>query len=234
MMIKIHGCEDHMQEQKNGIQAVIFDLDGLLIDSEKMYYQAFASLARKYGENFPLEEYASGFSGHSLKENIQALINRYTLPVTTEEAHTAVTEYLRDSDLGTIMLKPGAEELILFLKEKRIKVCLATSGNEKRARDILRMRGLESVFDSMVFREDIRKGKPEPEIFLKACEKADVPAQDCLVLEDSEAGILAAVNAGMKVICIPDLRYPGEEYAQKTWMILRDLDEVRKLLEEIQ
>ncbi|MBQ6223220.1 MAG: HAD family phosphatase [Solobacterium sp.] len=219
-------------KKNNTFQAIIFDMDGLLIDSEKMYYQTFAALAEKYGAEFTLEEYTAGFSGRSLKENIQGLIDMFTLPVTLDEAYVIVTDYLSNYDLRTIMLKPGARELIRYLKHNQVKVCLATSGNEKRARTILRIHGLETMFDAMAFKEDISNGKPAPDIFLKVCEKGGLSARDCLVLEDSEAGILAAERAGMKVICIPDLKYPGEEYAGIAWRILPDLYAVKELLEE--
>ena len=221
-----------MQEINNKFQAVIFDLDGLLIDSEKMYYQVFAALVRMYGKYFTLEEYTAEYSGRSLKENIQGLIDQFILPVTLEEAYGIITEYLLNYDLRTIQLKPGARELIQYLRQNQVNVYLATSGNENRARTILKNHGLEEIFDVMVFKEDIQNGKPAPDIFLKASVKGGVPAQDCLVLEDSEAGILAAARAGMKVICVPDLKYPGEEYKQMTWRVLPDLYAVRKLLEE--
>ena len=99
-----------------------------------------------------------------------------------------------------------------------------------RSRDrvdtILAQAHITQYFDDSICGDEVTHGKPHPEVFLKSCEKLGVKTDEAIVLEDSEAGIQAASSAGIKVICIPDMKYPTEEYASKTYKILDSLDEV--------
>ena len=103
---------------------------------------------------------------------------------------------------------------------------MATSSTKDRAISILKGHDILSYFDEFVFSEDVTLSKPNPEVFLKACEKINVSTNEAIVLEDSEAGIQAAHNAHISVICIPDMKYPDEDYANKTTCILDSLHQV--------
>ena len=109
-------------------------------------------------------------------------------------------------------------------------VVLATSSKRDRAVDILTRLGVVQYFDDMVFGTEIERGKPYPDIFLKAAEKAHAAPADCLVLEDSEAGIRAAHAAGIDVICVPDMKTPAAEFQQMTAAVLKSLDDVQAWL----
>ena len=106
-------------------------------------------------------------------------------------------------------------------------VVLATSSVRERAVEVLTRLGVVQYFDDMVFGTEIERGKPWPDIFLKAAEKAHAAPADCLVLEDSEAGIQAAHAAGIDVLCVPDMKMPAESYQQMTAAMLKSLDEVK-------
>ena len=108
-------------------------------------------------------------------------------------------------------------------------VVLATSSVRERAVEVLTRLGVVQYFDDMVFGTEIERGKPWPDIFLKAAEKAHAAPADCLVLEDSEAGIQAAHAAGIDVLCVPDMKMPAESYQQMTAAMLKSLDEVKGL-----
>ena len=116
--------------------------------------------------------------------------------------------------LPTVRLKPGGAALLAWLKARGVTVVLATSSKRDRAVDILTRLGVVQYFDDMVFGTEIERGKPYPDIFLKAAEKAHAAPADCLVLEDSEAGIQAAHAAGIDVICVPDMKTPAAEFQQ--------------------
>ena len=125
-----------------------------------------------------------------------------------------------------IDLKPGAKELLQYLKHNGYKMIVASSSVRARAINLLTQNGIVEYFDDFVFGPEVKRGKPNPDIFLKAAEKLDEAPENCLVLEDSEAGIQAAYAANIPVICIPDLKKPSEEYVQKTTAVLGALDEV--------
>lgn len=193
-------------------KAVIFDLDGLLIDSEIISYQLYCDILGKYGYTLTIEEYARTLSGKTAVENMKNVIASYQLPFTLEEGLTLEEGMEKEYIKKGVALKPGAETLLQYLKGQQIKILLASSSLKERAMGILKENKVDHYFDSMVFGPEVNRGKPFPDIFFKACEKAGESAEDCLVLEDSEAGIAAAHSAGIDVICIPDMKLPGDEF----------------------
>ena len=204
-------------------KAVIFDLDGLLIDSEIISYSMYADLLRRYRLPFSLDAYARLYSGKNDLTNMQTLIYTYHLPLTVEREK----EYFAKG----VALKPGAKELLHFLKNRKVKILLASSSLRERALGILDQHGITSFFDAMVFGPEIERGKPFPDIFIKAQEKSGESAMDCLVLEDSDAGIRAACGAGIDVICIPDMKKPDEPFLSAAAAVLPSLLDVPMWLE---
>lgn len=125
-----------------------------------------------------------------------------------------------------VALKTGAKELLEYLKDKCFKIAIASSSTEDRALTILRQHNIIEYFDEFVFGHEVKKGKPNPDIFLKTCDKLSEKPEECLVLEDSEAGIQAAYSASIPVICIPDMKVPNQHYLDMTKTVLRSLKEV--------
>ena len=117
-----------------------------------------------------------------------------------------------------VALKPGAKELLTYLKEHGYKIALASSSIADRAYGILDQHGIRGCFDAFVFGPDLPKGrgKPAPDIFLIACQKLGTTPARALVLEDSEAGIQAAHSARIPVLCVPDLHHPAPAYESMT------------------
>lgn len=207
-------------------KAVIFDLDGLLIDSEIISYQLYCDILGKYGYTLTIEEYARTLSGKTAVENTKNVIAAYQLPFTLEEGLTLEAEIEKEYIKKGVALKPGAETLLQYLKDQQIKILLASSSLKERAVGILKENKVDHYFDHMVFGPEVDRGKPFPDIFLKACEKAGESIDDCLVLEDSEAGIAAAHSAGIDVICIPDMKMPGDEFKKMAVCELPSLEDV--------
>ena len=131
-----------------------------------------------------------------------------------------------------VPLKKGLFDLLKYLKEHDYKTIVATSSQRYRVDYIFKLAGLNLYFDDSICGDEVIRGKPDPEIFLKACQKLDVKPSETIVLEDSEAGINAAFNAAIKVICIPDLKYPEPEFAKMTYKIMNNLLEVRDFLNQ--
>lgn len=207
-------------------KAVIFDLDGLLIDSEIISYQLYCDLLGTYGYSISIEEYARTLSGKTEVVNMKNVISTYRLPFTLEEGLILVESMEKKYLKKGVALKPGAKALLQYLKEHQIKILLASSSLKERAAGILKENKVDDYFDDMVFGPEVERGKPFPDIFLKACEKSGENADDCLVLEDSEAGIQAAYCAGIDVICIPDMKQPGDEFKRMALCILPSLEDV--------
>lgn len=212
-------------------KAAIFDLDGLLIDSEIVSYQMYCDLLGQYGHSFTVEEYAHTYSGKTAVKNMETLVDTYRLPITVEEGLAFTAGREKEYFKRGVALKEGAEVLLMYLKRKGYRILLASSSRRERAVGVLTQNGILQYFDDMVFGAEIKNGKPHPDIFLKAAEKAGEPAENCLVLEDSEAGIEAAYRAGIDVLCIPDMKEPSEEFRKKAAAVLGSLTEVIPWLE---
>lgn len=212
-------------------KAVIFDLDGLLIDSEIISYKMYADLLQKHNLRFTLDTYARHYSGKNGVTNMQNLIFTYHLPISLEQGLAYVDALEKGYFAEGVPLKPGARELLHFLKRRDIKILLASSSTRERALSVLAQHGIENCFDAMVFGPEIAHGKPAPDIFIKAREKSGEASADCLVLEDSEAGIRAAYAAGIDVICVPDMKRPDGAFLSAAAAVLPSLFDVPLWLE---
>ena len=215
------------------INAVLFDLDGLLIDSEIIYYRMAEEMVQKYGGTFSLAQYVRNNSGRTLDANIRDYIALCDMPITVEEGMQWTADREIELTKDGIPLKPGAEELIKYLDGQGIRMILATSSLPDRAERILRLNGVFDYFDGAVYGSEVRRGKPDPEVFLIAAKKAGEPPANCLVLEDSENGIRAAHAGGFPVICVPDLKVPDKTVLAMTTAVVKSLDEVIPLLKQL-
>ncbi len=213
------------------MDAVIFDLDGLLADTEIISLKVYQELLKDFGIPFTEETYSREYSGHREEENVQRFLDTYDLPWNFDQTLEKVYELEARILVKGVNLKKGAKNLLAFLQREGIPIALATSSVESRARMILDSNGILSLFDHLVFAKDVKRSKPYPDIFLKVCSDLNVLPENCLVLEDSEAGIEAAYRAGIPVICIPDLKMPAQSFLNKTEQVFQDLDAVRDYLE---
>lgn len=188
------------------VKAVIFDLDGLLADTEEISFRIFQQMLAPYGIGFTLQDYVRRYCGRTEKQNLADFVRDYPTGLTVEQCRALVAQ-LEAELLGKgVALKKGGRELLQFLKENGYAIALATSSKEARARKILDDNGVTGFFNAFVFAADIQNSKPHPEIFRKAAEKLGCAPDEALVLEDSEAGVEAAYKAGIPVINIPDLK----------------------------
>ena len=181
-------------------KAVIFDLDGLLIDSEIISYKMYADLLQKHNLRFTLDTYARHYSGKNGVTNMQNLIFTYHLPISLEQGLAYVDALEKGYFAEGVPLKPGARELLHFLKRRDIKILLASSSTRERALSVLAQHGIENCFDAMVFGPEIAHGKPAPDIFLLAAQRLGCKTEGCWVIEDSYNGVTAAKAAGMHCI----------------------------------
>lgn len=211
---------------------VIFDLDGLLIDTEIISYWLYRDLTAVYDKTISLEEYARDYSGKTETDNMKRILAVCDLPISMEEGLAFVTEKEKEYFTQGVALKTGARELLTYLHEHQYKILLASSSTRPRAEGVLEQNGIRAYFSHLVFGAEVKRGKPFPDIFLKACEYAKEAPEKCLVLEDSEAGIQAAYAAGIDVICIPDMKVPAEATGKMATAQLSSLHDVIPWLEE--
>lgn len=213
-------------------KAVIFDLDGLLINSEIISHQIIQKMVEPFGYEVTMSDYADHYSGRSDTANIHDIIERFSLPYDLDTGLERSRCIEKELLAKGVELKRGAKELLEYLKRNGYRIALASSSVKERAMSILKQHHIEDYFDVFVFGDEIERGKPHPDIFLKACEKLQMQEDDCLVLEDSEAGVRAALRAGISVICIPDLKPPFDETLKQTAGVRESLLDVIRYLED--
>lgn len=213
------------------INTVIFDLDGLLADTEKTWFRVFKQFLKQYGYELLLDEHVRHYSGRTVVDNAVAMRETYNIPLSAEKiAVQLIADEGRAVETG-VNLRSGARELLEYLHTHGYRVILGTSSRKPRALKILQQNGIYDYFNAFVSGYEVKRSKPFPDIFLEAAKQAGSLPEHCLVLEDSEAGIQAAYAANIPVICIPDLKQPSAEAAEKTAAVLPSLFEVIEYLE---
>ncbi len=139
------------------VQAVIFDLDGLLINTETISYALYQDLLRPYGHTFSVEDYAQNYSGKSEPHNMQAIIARFGLPISVAQGTAFVSAQEKMYFARGVPLKTGAKELLVYLKQKGYLIALASSSVRARALEALSQHGIASYFDAMVFGAEVAR-----------------------------------------------------------------------------
>ena len=207
-------------------KAVIFDMDGLMIDSERVTYNEYVKKLAQLGHHDFTEELYRNCLGKNKQGICQVFIDHYgqDFPMTEvwDDVHVWIDESLRQY----VPKKKGLVELLEYLKANNYKTIVATSSGRARVDEILKNADLTKYFDDTICGDEVTHGKPHPEIFLTACQKLNVKPEEALVLEDSEAGILAAYDGHIDVICVPDMKYPEPQFVKKVTKIVDSLDEV--------
>lgn len=212
------------------IEAVIFDMDGLMIDSERVTFEGYQHVLKKDNLTMSEETYKT-LLGKTVKAVYELFASDYGDQYDVDQVIKEVHQYIADRfENDGVPLKKGLLELLKYLKENNYKTIVATSSHRSRVDLILKQAKITEYFDDSICGDEVTHGKPDPEVFLKACQKLNVSPDEALVLEDSESGINAAYNAKIKVIGIPDMKYPDEKYVQMTYSIMNDLLEVRDFL----
>ncbi|HGF7301063.1 TPA: HAD family hydrolase [Enterococcus hirae] len=209
-------------------KAVIFDMDGLLFDTEIVYYEASQMVADQMGFPYDKELYLKylGVSDEEVWANYHQIFASFGKNNVQKFINDAYEETIRRFSLGAVQLKPGVIELLDFLEEHRIPKVVASSNQRHIIELLLEKKHLTNYFETIVSAENVKRAKPDPEIFLLAHEYLGTKKQETLVLEDSKNGILAAASAEIPVIMIPDLLAPSEDLQQKTLAVLSSLHEV--------
>lgn len=215
------------------IKAIIFDMDGLMIDSERVTFECYQERLKDMNLTMD-EEFYKTLLGKPIKGIYQRFYdvygNDFPIENVIQDVHQLMAERFETEG---VPVKKGLVELLHYLKDNNYKTIVATSSNRDRVDKILAQAKITEFFNDSICGDEVTKGKPNPEVFLKSCQKLGVNVDEAIVLEDSEAGIQASYDANIKVICIPDMKYPEKQYEEKTFKILKDLTEVTAYLKSL-
>lgn len=189
----------------------LFDMDGLIFDSERVFMEQLAVVMRERGYSLTREVYLGtlGLGGQQVKEY---MVNYYGGDYSSDDIskETAARVRIVAETVG-ISVKPGIRETLEWLKEREIPCAVVSSSSTDTIAFNLEQAGLRPYFCQLFGGELVTRSKPSPECYLLACKKLGVAPQDCVVLEDSENGVRAGYGAGCSVICVPDLKWPEQE-----------------------
>jgi len=212
-------------------KAVIFDMDGLMIDSERVTYNEYVKKLHMLGHDDFTEELYRNCLGKNKQGICQVFIDYYGNDFPMVEVWDDVHVWIDESLRSYVPKKKGLDNLLKYLKEHGYKTIVATSSTRSRVDEILKNAQITEYFDDSICGDEVSKGKPNPEIFLTACQKLGVLPSEALVLEDSEAGIKAAYDGGIDVICVPDMKYPEPEFEAMVTKIVDSLEDVIEYLQ---
>ena len=219
-----------MKKHIEKAKAVIFDMDGVLFDTENVYLDVWSKVVEKYGYTMTKEIYSSVLG--TGRENVKkTFLNYFGNDLPIDAMYKEKDENLAIVIDKGVSLKKGANELLIYLKENKYKIALATSATRNRALQQLGQADIEKYFDAIVTKDDIKETKPNPEIFLKAAKKLFMSPNDCIVIEDSSAGIKAAFNAEITSIHVVDLKEADDEIIELCYRSFKNLNEVQKEIE---
>ncbi len=215
-----------MQQNIDNFKTVIFDMDGVLFDTEKIYLDVWTKVFKKYGYSMTKEIYCKVIA--TGRENVKKVFKEeFGENIPIEEMYKEKDKALEEALKKKIPIKDGAYELLRYLKNEKYKLALATSASKERMEKQLNQSNFRKVFDEVVCRDDVKKTKPNPEIFLKAANKLNVSPEECIVIEDSSAGVEAAYKGNMTPIHVVDLKEADEKIKRYSYRSFNNLYEIK-------
>jgi beta-phosphoglucomutase-like phosphatase (HAD superfamily) len=213
--------------------AVAFDLDGVLADSEPWWNQIDAKLLAEHGVTYR-GEYHRNVLGVSYQLAVEFYKNAFHISASVEELMRRRGEIATDFFANRVGLFSSAKTTLEQLREMKLPLAVATSSVSASARPFLDRTGIRSLFSVVVTGDEVKKGKPHPDIYLRTAKKLGIAPEACLVIEDALAGIAAAKAANMRVAAIPDKRFVDpREYENEADYVLGSLSEIPALIRRV-
>ncbi len=196
------------------MKAVLFDMDGVIIDSEPIHFEVDILTMRELGVNISKDE-LNKYVGTTNEYMLNDLKNKYKIKKSFEE----ILEYkmeltikkIKEAKINAIL---GIPELLISLKSKNIKTAIGSSSPKELINIVIEKFKLEKYFDCIVSGDEVKEGKPKPDIYLEASKRIGVAPEECIVIEDSRNGVLAAKNAGMKCIGFKNINSGNQDLSK--------------------
>ena len=208
------------------LKLVIFDMDGLMFDTEQINYRAFTEIVTEEGYHPTFEQY-TGFLGMHAKDIQKKYRIYYGNDVDAEGIYKKVgqrsKQIIRKEGVPE---KAGLRELLEVVKERNLLTAVASGSDAEVIKEYLEETDLASYFDIVLSAKEVKRGKPYPDIFLAICEQLNIKVEETLVLEDSSNGVQAALAGGLPVINVPDLLPIPEEEQKRCIAVVSDLTQV--------
>jgi HAD superfamily hydrolase (TIGR01509 family) len=213
------------------IEAILFDLDGLMFDSEPHSLASWEAVLHERGVTLD-QLTIDSILGLRIDATARTLIDRYHLPDTVQGLADAKTEYQMAHLAGNVKPMPGLFELLGEIDRRGLKKAIASSGIRRYVEAVLRVSDLLDRFSVIITGDQVAHGKPAPDVFLAAAKALNVEPQHCLVLEDAPAGVQAAKAAGMTCIAVPDHSVAQLDLSQAD-RVVASLHNVRAMLPQL-
>lgn len=193
-----------MSQSSSALQALFFDFDGTLVNSEPLHCQMWQQVLAEYGVELTEQQYKTHYAGVPTALNAEDMVTRFTLPVAHSVLSAAKKALTRTvvAEQG-FPLMPGAREILAHFAANNLTLAIVTGAALNNVEETLRAHAMGHYFSLIVSGEDIRRNKPAPDCYLLAMEKMGITPQQCLALEDTEAGVKAAAAAGVPCLAIP-------------------------------
>lgn len=214
------------------MQGVIFDMDGVLFDTERLCMESWKRVAAAKQID-DIEASLIGCIGLNRNDTMQFMLQKYGADFAYEDFRKLASAFIQEMiKKEGLPVKPGAYELLAYLKERQVKTGLASSTRTAAIREHLLRAGMENCFEVIVGGDMLKHSKPEPDIYLLACSRLQTEPSQTYAIEDSPAGIYSAYRAGMKPILVPDLIEPKEKILDMAVMRKDSLAEVQDWFEQ--
>ena len=213
------------------IRAILFDMDGTLIDTEKYYRVFWPKAMAEFGYKMTDEQVLSmrslgrPFAPARLKEWFGEELDYYAIRARRTELMEA------QLDIDGIQLKPGAVEILEELRRRGILAAVATATPPERTEKYLGLTGIRPYFSKIISATQVKEGKPSPDIYLYACEQLGLAPEECMAVEDAPNGILAAYRAGLRVVMVPDQTQPTDDLRGMLYTNVDRLDKLKSCLD---
>ena len=214
------------------VDAIIFDMDGVLIDSERISFKCFQEVFKEH--NYKMDEiFYLRLIGRNVKSIKAIMEEEYGIDFPFDTIYKKKSNLaLEITDKNGVIIKPGVHELLDYLNKENYKIAVATSTRRERALQLLEEAKIKDKVNYVICGDQVENSKPNPEIFLKAAKGLNVSPEKCIVIEDSDAGITAAHAAKMIGIHVPDMKFLEDDTKELAFKICDNLIDVKNYLKE--